>query len=138
MDLALPRFDDSGDRSVRPHQPGIAMTDSPAPVRLMGHLRSPSPCLNLDALSSDESDEPAGAGDISASPICISDDCSTPVNPDLVLSDEDLPSAACARDWRQVIRICDVPPDVQVVGLAQICDTPRAVWGYGRSDRSSE
>ena len=97
------------------------MTDSPAslaPVRSTGLVRSPSPCLNLDALSSDESDESAGPGDISAVPIFISDDCNTPVNPDQVLSDEDLPTAACAGDRRQVIRIPDVPPDVQVVGLA--------------------
>ena len=44
------------------------------------------------------------------------------------LSDEDLPTAACARDRRQVIRIRDVPLDVQVVGLTQICDTRRVVW----------
>ena len=98
MDLALPRFEDSGDRSVRPHRPWIVMTESPpspAPVRSTGHLRSPSTCLNLDALSSDES---AGVGDISAIPICILDYCRTPVNPDQVLSDEDLPTAACVRD----------------------------------------
>ena len=68
------------------------MTDSPAlpaPVRSTGLIRSPSPCLNLDALSSDESDETAGPGDDSAVPICISDDCGTPVNADKVLSDED-------------------------------------------------
>ena len=89
------------------------MTDSPAspaPVRSTGLLRSPSPCLNLDALSSEESDKSAGPGDISAVPICISDDCGTPVNPDQVLSDEDLPTAACVGDRRQVIRIRDVPP----------------------------
>ena len=117
---------DSGDCSVRRHWPWIVMTDSPAspaPVRSMGCLRSQSPCLNLDALSSDKSDETAGVGDISAILICISDDCSTPVNPDQVLSDEDFPTAACARDRRQVIRIRDVPLDVQVVGLTQICDT---------------
>ena len=28
MDLGLPRFDASGDRSVRPHRPWIVMTDS--------------------------------------------------------------------------------------------------------------
>ena len=88
---------------MRLHRPCIVMTDSPAlpaPVRSTGHLRSLSPCLNRDALSSDESDELVGAGDISAIPICISDDCSTPVKPDQVLSDEDLLSAACARDQR--------------------------------------
>ena len=66
MDLALPKFADSGDRPVRPHRPWIVMTGSPAslaPVRSTGLLRSPSPCLNLDALSSDEDDESAGPGD---------------------------------------------------------------------------
>ena len=116
---------------MRQHRPWAVMTDSPAssaPVRSTGLLRSPSPCLNLDALSSDESEESAGPGDISAAPICISDDCSTPVNPDKVLSDEDLTAAACAGDRRQVIRIRDVPPDVQIVDLSQVdrtCDTRR-------------
>ena len=89
MDLAVPKFDDSGDCPVRPHRPWVVMTDSPAspaPVRSTGLLRLPSPCLNLDALSSDES---AGPGDISAALICVSDDCLTPVNTDQVLSDED-------------------------------------------------
>ena len=90
MDLAIPKFADSADRPTRPHRPWNVMTDSPAspaPVHLITPLRSPSPCLNLDALSSDES---AGPGDISAAPICISDDPSTPVNLDRVLSDDDL------------------------------------------------
>ena len=50
-------------------------------------LRSPSPCLNLDTLSSDES---AGPGDVSAEsahPICISDVSSHSGDPDQVLSD---------------------------------------------------
>ena len=122
MDLALPTFDDSEDRPVRPHRPWFVMHDSPAspaPVHSTGLLRSPSPCLNLDALSSDEDDESAGPGDISAAPICVSDDCHTPVNTDQVLSDEDLPAAAGAGDRRQVIRIRNVSPDVQIVDLAQ-------------------
>ena len=70
--------------------------------------------MNLDALSLD--DESAGPGDVSAVP---------------VLSDDDLPTAVCAEDWRQVIRICDVPPDVQVMDLSQddqICDARLTVW----------
>ena len=85
--------------------------------------------MNLDALSSDES---AGPGDVSAAPICISDASSSPVNPQQVLSDDDLLTAVRAEDRRQVIRICDVPPDVQVVDLSQedqISDTRLAVWG---------
>ena len=105
------------------------MTDSPASpasVRLVAPLMSLSPCLNLDALSSDES---AGPGDISAVPICISDASRSSVNPEQVLSDDDLPTAVCAEDRRQVIRICDVPPEVQVDD--QICDTRLAVLGVG-------
>ena len=117
MDLAL------ADSGHRPHRPWVVMTDSPAspaPVRLTGLIRSPSPCLNLDALSSDEDDETAGPGDISAAPICVLDDCLTPVNTDQVLSDEDLPAAAGGEDRRQVIRIRDVSPDVQIVDLSQV------------------
>ena len=115
MDLALPKCADSRDRSVRPHQPWIVMTDppaSPAPVHSTGLLRSPSPCLNLDALSSDDDNGSAGPCDVSPVPICVSDDCHTHVNTDQVLSDEDLPAAAGTKDHRQVIRIRDVSPDV--------------------------
>ena len=59
--------------------------------------------MNWDALSSDESEESAGLGDVSAALICISEDCSTPVNSEEVLSDVDLPVEACAGDRRQVI-----------------------------------
>ena len=138
MDLALPKMADSGDRPGRPHRPWIVMTDSPAspaPVRSTGLIRSPSPCLNLDALSSDEDDETAGPGDVSAAPICVSGDCLAPVNTDQVLSDEDLPAAAGTEDRRQVIRIRDVSPDVQIVDISQAgrdWDTRRTVWGTRR------
>ena len=126
MDLALPRLASPEGWSARPHLPWIVMTDppaSPVPVRLVAPLRSPSPCLYLDALSSDES---AGPGDISAVPICILDASSSPVNPEQVLSDDDLLTDVRVEDRRQVIRIRDVPPEVQVVNLSQddqICDT---------------
>ena len=53
-------------------------------------------------------------------PIRVSDDCQTPVNSDQVLSDEDLPAVAGTGDRRQVIRICDVSPDVQIVDISQV------------------
>ena len=99
---------------------------SPAPVRLVTPLRSPSPCLNLDALSSDES-----TGPVYVSAVPISDNSSTPVNPNQVLSDDDLLTAVSMEDRRQVIRIHDVPPEVQVVGLSQndqTGDIRLAVW----------
>ena len=63
--------------------------------------------------------------DFSAASICISDDCSTPVNPEEVLSDVDLPVETCAGGRRQVIRIRDVPPDVQIMDLT------RGASGFG-------
>ena len=113
VDLALPRFTDSGDLPVRPGHLWIVTIDSPAspaPVRSTGLIRSPSPCMNLDALSSDESDEVAGLGDVPSAPICISDDCGTPVNPVEVLSDVDMPVETCVGDQRQVIRISGCAP----------------------------
>ena len=110
------------------------LTDSPASPAsgsLSGLVRSPTPCLNLAALSSDEEVESAGPGDVSAIPMCVSDDCTTPVNTYQVLSDEDLPAATGADDRRQVIRIRDVSPDVQFVDISQFSrdwDTGRKVW----------
>ena len=113
MDLTLPKFADPADRPARSPHPWIVMTDSPAlpaPVRWTsqdcvdhmrrthnrrGALMSPSPCLNMDAFYSDES---AGTGYMSVVPMCISDDSSTPANPDQVLLDDDLPTAVSAED----------------------------------------
>ena len=136
MDLALPKFADPAYRPAQPLRPWIVMTDSPAspaPARLMEPPRSPSPCLNLDALSSDESTAP---GDISEVPICISDDSGTPVNPDQVGSDDDLLTAMHEDDRRQVVRVREVPPEGQVVDMSwndQPGDTRWAVW---RSEQS--
>ena len=53
MDLAIPQFADLGE----PHRPWVVTTDSPAspaPGCSTDLLRSPSPLLNLDALSSQQ------------------------------------------------------------------------------------
>ena len=116
MDLALPKFACLEGQSARPQLPWIVMTDSPAapaPVRLRAPLRSPSRCLNLDILSSDES---AGLG-VPDVPICISDTSNTPSNLNQILSDDDLLIVVRAADRQQDIRICDVPPEVQMVDL---------------------
>ena len=62
------------------------------------------------------------------------DDGHTPVYSDQVLSDEDLPAAAGSEDRRQVIRIRDMSPDVQIVDISQVgrdWDSRRTVWGVG-------
>ena len=135
MDLPLPKFAGPADRLARPIRPWIVMTDSPAspaPARLTDPPRSPSPCFNLDALSSEES---VGPGDISTVPICISDDYGTHV-----LSDDDLPPAVDVEDWRQVVRIRDVPPEGQEVEKSwndQPGDTRWAVWRAERSPKTT-
>ena len=60
MDLALPKFDGLGDWPSQARRPWMVTTDSPAspdPGCSTDLPRSPSPCLNLDALSSDDAEE---------------------------------------------------------------------------------
>ena len=96
MELALPQLGDLGDRSVPGRKPWMVSTDSPAspdPACTTDLARSPSPCFNLDSLSSDDN------GDISVTVLCASEDDHTPVCSNQVLSDVDLPAAP--RDRRQ-------------------------------------
>ena len=83
---------------------------SPAPVRLRAPLRSPSPCLNLDTLSSDGS---AGPGDVSDHPICISDVSCHSGDPDQVLSEDDLPPEVREPE----VHVVDLPPEVRIIDL---------------------
>ena len=73
-----------------------------------------------------------GLGNLWVTLLCDSDAGLTPVNSDQVLSDEDLPPTAGSEDSRQVIRIRDVSPDVQIVDVSQVgreWDSRRTVWG---------
>ena len=97
MDLALPRFEGLGNGPRQVHRPWRVSTESPAspdPGCVMEPLRSPSPWMNLDALSSDETEGSVGINNLSVTLLCDSDDGHTPVNSDQVLSDEDLPPEA--------------------------------------------
>ena len=109
MDLALPRFEGLGDGPLQVHRPWMVSTESPAspdPGCLTELLRSPSPCLNLDALSSDDMEGSVGLSNLSVILLCGSDDGHTPVNSDQVLSDEDLPPAAASEDKLSGFVIC--------------------------------
>ena len=89
---------------------------------------------NLDALSSHDTEGYVGLSNLSVTLLCDSDDGHTPVNSDQVLSDDDLPPAAGSEDSRQVVRIRDVSPDVQIVDISQVgrdWDSRRTVWGAG-------
>ena len=71
-----------------------------------------------------------GLSNLSVTLLCDLDVGLTPVNSDQVLSDEDLPAGS--EDCRQVIRICDVSPDVQIVDVSQVgreWDSRQTVWG---------
>ena len=95
-------------------------------------LRSPSPCPNLDTMSSDGS---AGLGDVSDHPICITDVS----NPDQVLSEDDMPPEvrvldfppeARINDMLSEVRINDMPPEVRAVDLppeVRVIDLPPEV-----------
>ena len=70
---------------------------SPDPPCTMDLARSPSPCLNLDTLSSDDAEKSVIPRDISLTVLCGSEDDHTPVSSDQVLSDVDLPVASDSR-----------------------------------------
>ena len=93
---------------------------SPDPDCVTELLRPLFPCINLDALSSDDTEGSVGLSNLSVTLLCDSDDGHAPVNSDQVLSDDDLPPAAGSEDSRQVVRIRDVSPDVQIVDISQV------------------
>ena len=143
MDLALPRFEGLGDGPPHVHRPWMVSTNSAASPDLVCStdlLRLPSPCLNLDALTSDDTEDSVKLSNISVTLICGSDDGHTPVNSDQVLSDEDLPAAAGSDDRIQVIRIRHVSPNVQIVDIFKLVgigipDGQCGVWGTQRIAR---
>ena len=86
--LALPQFGGLGNRSVPVRKPWMVSTDSPAspdPACTTDLDRSPSPCLNLDTLSSDDAEESVIPRDISVTVLCSSEDDNTPIGSDQVL-----------------------------------------------------
>ena len=107
MDLALPQFG-VGNRSAPVRKPWMVSSDSPTcPTDL---ARSPSPCLNLDTLSSDDTEESMISRDISVTVLCSSEDDNTPIGSDQVLSDVDLPAASDSLDRRQVQQTQELSP----------------------------
>ena len=145
MDLDLPRFEGLGHRPRQVHPPWMVSTESPAspdPGDLPELLQSSSPCLSLDALSSDDTGGSVGLSNFSVTLLCGSDDGHTPVNSDNFLSDEDLPPEAGSDDRRFVIYLRMFRlwiflksvrlgiPDGQCPWVAQVsgCHYPFAFW----------
>ena len=120
MELALPRFEGLGDGPRQVHRSWMESTELPALPDTGGFtvpLWWSSPCLNLDVLSSDNTEGSVGISNLAVTLLCSSDDGHTPVYSDQVLSDEDLPPEAVSDDLRLVIQIRDISPDVQIVDI---------------------
>ena len=91
----------------------MVSSDSPAspdPTCTTDLARSPSPCLNLDTLSSDDAEESVIPRDISVTVLCSSEEDITLMGSDQVLSDVDLPAASDSRDRRQVQQTQELSP----------------------------
>ena len=117
------RFEGLGDGPRQVHRPWKVSTESPALPDMSSvtdRRWSSSPCLNLDELSSSDDDTVGSVclSDLSVTLLCGSVDGHSPVNSDQVLSDVDLPPETVSDDKRQVIRIRDVSPDVQIVDIS--------------------
>ena len=113
MELALPQLGGLGNRSAPVSKPWMVSTDSPAspdPACTTDLARSPSPCLNLDTLSSDDDEESVIPRNILVTVLCGSEDDHIPVSSDQVLSDVDLPAASDSRDRRQVLQTQELSP----------------------------
>ena len=77
MALALPQFGGLENRSAPVRKPWMVSTDSPAspdPACTTDLARSPSPCLNLGTLSSDDAEESVIPRDILVTVLCGSED----------------------------------------------------------------
>ena len=98
MDLSLPRFKKLDDGVIPKTKPWPATdspwpaTDSPtSPTSVDGgnQTRSPSPCVDLDEMSSDDSVVDAPPQDLKVTLLNNSDDSCTPVGSIVFSSDED-------------------------------------------------
>ena len=107
MDLSLPRFKKLDDGVILKTKPWPVASDSPASptsVDAGNRTRSPSPCVDLDELSSDDSvvDSPPQA--LKVTLLYDSDDSCTPVGSIVFSSDEDLPLSPGQDDRRKVCK----------------------------------
>ena len=107
MELSLPRFTKLDDGVLPKTKPWPVATDSPtSPTSVDGgnRTRSPSPCVDLDKLSSDDSviDEPPQ--DLKVTLLNDSDDSCTPVGSTVFSSDEDPPLRPGQDDRRKVCK----------------------------------
>ena len=107
MDLSLPRFtklDDGVIPKTKPWQVTLDSPTSPTSVDGGNRTRSPSPCVDLDGLSSDDSGAYAPPQDLKVTLLYDSDDLCTPVGSIVFSSDEDLPLCPGQDDRHKVCK----------------------------------
>ena len=105
MDLSLPRFtklDDGVIQKTKPWSVSANSPVSPTSAEDGNRTRTPSPCMDLDELSSDGSVTGASPQDFKVTLMYDSEDSCTPVGSIVFSSDEDLPLSPGQEDRRKV------------------------------------
>ena len=105
MDLSLPRFAKLDDAVIPKTEPWPVTENSPAsPVSAEdgNRTRTPSPCMDLDDISSDSLDSEASPHDFKVTLLYDSEDSDTPVGSIVFSSDEDAPLNFGQEDRRKV------------------------------------
>ena len=105
MDLSLPRFTKLDDGVIPKTKPWPIAANSPASPTSAedgNRTRTPSPCMDLDELSTDGSVTDASPQDFKVTLLYDSEDSCTPVGSIVFSSDEDLPLSPGQEDRRKV------------------------------------
>ena len=129
MDLALPQFKKSDDRvtpKTRPWPVALSSPASPASVDGGNRIRSSSPCVDLDVLSSDDSEVDITPQDYRVTLLCNSDDSRTPVGSVQFSSEEDH-SLSSGQDDRRKVRKRNNRPLCRSDSMDRPADEPAKV-----------
>ena len=102
MDLSLPRFTKLDDGVTKPWPVAVNSPASPTSAEDGNRTRTPSPCMDLDEISTDSSVTDASPQDFKVTLLYDSKDSCTPVGSIVFSSDEDLPLNPGQEDRRKV------------------------------------
>ena len=122
MDLALPRLkktDDGGTPKTKPWPVAFSSPASLTSINGGNRTRSPSPCVDLNALSSDDSEVDVTPQDFKVTLLCNSDDSCTPVGSIVFSSEEDPPLSPGQGDRRKVRK-----RNIRPSGRSELMDRP--------------
>ena len=102
MDLSLPRFSKPDDGRIPKTKPWPIAENSPTSAEDGNRTRTPSPCMDLDEISTDGSVTDVSPLDFKVTPLYDLEDSCTPVGSIVFSSDEDLPLSPGQEDQRKV------------------------------------